>query len=268
MNKLLLISLWAPLIGFCGAGPSNAASETTASIGSQSRYLQVTVDNLVIDTKGLVASSKALAQSIDRLSRSIEKIAINSDTLDAEERATLMQAVTSVDKASVALAELAQQLPQTAQQLSAQLPQIVNDAREPIAELPTAQRAASDSLLAISESLPEATENAKALVDASLDSALIKFSTYTIILVIAVALALIGVVWFVYRQYLAPLTQKLDELTGAPQHLVEMSRYMKETSDNLLALQEIHELRKTDSETEDKIDADIDSLENDEIKPA
>lgn len=252
-SKLLLIALLVPLSGFC-------SMESTTSVGEakDTRYLQVTVDNLVIDTKGLVTASQSLAQSIDRLSVSIEKIAINNDTLDSKERAMLMQALTSVDKASTALSELAQQLPVSTQQLSTKLPQIVNDAKEPIAELSSGLRAASDSVLVITESLPKATENAKALVDASLDSALIKFSTYTILLIATLALALIGVIWFVYRQYLAPLTQKLDELTGAPQHLVDMSRYMKETSDNLVALQEIHEVQRINHEK----DAEIDKVEN------
>ena len=96
---------------------------------------------------------------------------------------------------------------------------------------------ARDGIYAITESLPQATENAKQLVDASLDAALIKISTYTVILIAVLALALIGVIWFVYRQYLDPLAKKIDALTGAPEHFASMALYMQQTSENLLALQ-------------------------------
>ena len=53
-------------------------------------------------------------------------------------------------------------------------------------------------------------------------------------LVAIIALALILVIWFIYQQYLKPLTQKLDELVGAPEHFDNMSRHMRDTSANLL----------------------------------
>jgi len=44
--------------------------------------------------------------------------------------------------------------------------------------------------------------------------------------------------WFIYRQYLQPLTRKLDELVGAPEHFENMARHMKETATSLQALQD------------------------------
>ena len=98
-------------------------------------------------------------------------------------------------------------------------------------------QSARDGIYAITESLPQATDNAKELVDASLDSALVKISTYSVILIAILALALVGVVWFIYRQYLAPIAARLEPLAMAPEHFAELARYMKETSDNLRGMQ-------------------------------
>ena len=43
--------------------------------------------------------------------------------------------------------------------------------------------------------------------------------------------------WFVYSQYIKPLVQKLDALSGAPENFENLSRHMQQTSANLLALQ-------------------------------
>lgn len=213
-----------------GADNADGTAETP-------QYLRVNIDRVVIDTEAVVIASGQLATSIDRLALAIQQLSANSEALSEEEKAVLLKAVSSVDQASLALAELARQLPQTAQNLGEQLPRVISDARQPIADLSRGLQSAREGVVAIAESLPQATENAKQLVDSTLDSALMRLSTYTIILIAVLALALIGVMWFVYRQYLHPLAQKLDALTGAPEHFAAMSRYMKETSDNLVALQ-------------------------------
>ncbi len=128
-------------------------------------------------------------------------------------------------------------MPQTADRLGARLPQLVQEARQPVAELSSGLASARDGIYAITESLPQATENAKQLVDAALDAALVKVSIYSVILIAVLALALIGVMWFVYRQYLDPLARKLDALTGAPEHFAAMALHMQKTSENLLALE-------------------------------
>ena len=224
------------LLIFHGA---TAVAETGAGVegNGSPQYMRVDIDRVVIDTEGLIVASANLAGSIEKLAQAIQQLSANSETLSAEQKEILLAAVESVDAASRALSSLANKLPQAAQDLTAQLPQMVRDARQPIADLSSGLESARGGIVAISESLPQATENAKQLVESTLDSALIRLSTYTVILIAVLALALIGVMWFVYRQYLDPLAQKLDALTGAPEHFADMSRYMKETSDNLLALQ-------------------------------
>lgn len=236
MKSKILISLIL-LMTHAFAAPVLADENAADESRQAARYMRVNIDRVVIDTEGLIIASGSLAKSIDRLALVVEQLSGNSEALSAEEREILLQAVSSLDEASLALAALAKQLPLTAQNLSEQLPQVVRDARQPIADLSSGLQSARDGVFAITESLPQATANAKDLVNSALDSALVRLSTYSIILISVLSLALIGVMWFVYRQYLDPLAQKLDALTGAPEHFAEMSRYMKETSDNLLALQ-------------------------------
>jgi Tfp pilus assembly protein PilO len=96
---------------------------------------------------------------------------------------------------------------------------------------------ASSALAGLARQLPQATENASQLVESALDAALQRLVIYTILLVAIVALALIGIMWFIYRQYLRPLTRKLDELVGAPEHFENMARHMKDTAASLQACQ-------------------------------
>lgn len=227
------------LMNFYSVFAIAAESVTTDEVSETPQYMRVNIDRVVIDTEGLAIASGKLANSIDQLALAIQQLSTNSAALSAEEKEILLNAVKSVDQASLALAQLANELPQAAQNLSDRLPQAIRDARQPIADLSSGLQSARDGIFAITESLPQATDDVKQLVNSTLDSALIRLSTYSIILIIALALALIGVMWFIYRQYLAPLAQKLDSLVGTPEHFAAMSRYMKETSENLIALQPV-----------------------------
>lgn len=235
MKSIIPLSLILLMVNVHAAPAADDAAADATNATQQ--YMRVNIDRVVIDTEGLVIASGSLAGSIDRLALAIQQLSSNSEALSAEDKEILLKAVASVDQASLALAQLAKQLPQTVQNLGDRLPQVVRDARQPIADLSSGLQSARDGVFAITESLPQATENAKDLVNSTLDSALIRFSTYTIILIAVLALALIGVMWFVYRQYLDPLAKKLDAVTGAPEHFAAMSLYMKQTSDNLIALQ-------------------------------
>jgi len=236
MKSIILSALFLALHFYSvfAVGAEVAASNESRET---QQYMRVDIDCVVIDTDGLTIASDKLAHSIDQLARSIRQLAAKSANLSAQEKETLLHAVASVDQTGVALAQLARQLPRTAQNLSTQLPQVVENARQPIAELSSGLASARDGIYAITESLPQATANAKQLVNSTLDAALIRLTTYSIILVALLALALVGVMWFVYRQYLDPLARKLDSLVGAPEHFAAMSLHMKETSENLLALQ-------------------------------
>ena len=222
------------LLTLPGAMPAIAADEP---VTQKRQFMSVNVDRVVIDTEGLTRASVRLAESIDELALALKKLSTDSEALSEEEKQVLLQAVASVERAGNALEKLAIELPQTGQQLSQQIPQVVENARQPIAELSSGLQSARDGIYAITESLPQATDNAKELINSALDSAMVKISTYTVILIVVLALALIGVVWFIYRQYLAPIAAKLEPLAVAPEHFAELSRHMKETSDNLLTLQ-------------------------------
>ena len=213
MNKIfalsaLLSSLLIGLMSNASWAASNADSSVDESAQS-AEYVSISVDRVVVDTAGLAAASVTLAGSVDRLALAIGQLSQDSSDLTEEQKQILLQAINSAHQASVALTSLA-----------------------------SSPQSARDSIAMITESLPLATANATQLVDSVLDSALQKLIVYTIALIAIIALALIGIMWFIYRQYLSPLTQKLDELVGAPEHFESMARHMKETSGNLLAMQD------------------------------
>lgn len=229
-------SLFTTLLLFAGLVAGDAAAAGADGAALENRFLSVGIDNVTIETEGLTRASLRLAESVDRLALALQQLSSGSEALSEADRRVLLKAVESVDRAGSALARLADELPQSARQLSEQLPLVVENARQPIADLSSGLQSARDGMYAITESLPQATENAKALVDSALDSALVKISTYSIILIATLALALIAVFWFIYRQYLAPIAAGLEPLAAAPGHFADLARYMKETSDNLLTL--------------------------------
>ena len=246
MNRIfdffILMILLAPTALSAASGENSAVDKTDESID----YVSVTVDRVMVDTDGLAIASQTLAKSIDGLALAIDQLSADSIALNDEQKQTLLRAVTSAHEASVALTELARQLPQSAKSFSERVPQIISDAGAPLAKISSSLESVSNSVILITESLPQATENATLLVDSALDSALQRFILYTIILIAIVALALIGIMWFIYRQYIGPLMRKLDEVVGAPEHFEQMALHMKDTSGNLLALQQLTRQRGAD----------------------
>ncbi len=236
MNRTLSIALIALLLNFCGA---SGAAEETAATGAGPQYLRVSIDRVVIDTQGLAQASTTLAASVDELALALGRLSQGSASLTDDDRAQLAGAVQSVDAAAVALRRLAEEIPRTAHELNERLPQMISDASQPIEKLSSGLQAASDSVLLITESLPQATANARSLVDAALDAALLRLSIYTFVLFAALALGVVAVVWFIYRQYLAPLARKLDEISGAPEQFAAIARHMQKTSENLLQLERL-----------------------------
>jgi preprotein translocase subunit SecG len=238
MNQKILQLLILLYLATCSSISSGATVPTTEMESPAAQYVEVSVDNLVINTVGLVSASNTLASSIDALAQALEKMASADATLTANEREALLSAVKSVDKASVAVSELAVRIPETAQRLTDQLPQVVKDAQAPIAELSSALEAASDGILAITQSLPQATENARELVNSTLNSVLLRVTIFAVILFVVFALVLILVVRYIYKSYIDPIARKLDALVGAPEHFANLAKHMKQTSDNLLLLQQ------------------------------
>ena len=238
MNKILVWSVLLMLFQPCTVLAAAAESPLVKDSARPPEYLSISVDRVVVDTAGLAAASASLAGSIDRLGLAIEQLSANSAALDDEQRKILLDAVVGTREASVALTELAQQLPQSAQDLSDRLPQMIDNARAPLADISSGLQAAQSSVAMITESLPLATRHATQLVDSALDAALQKLIFYSVALIAIIALALIGIMWFIYRQYISPLTQKLNELVGAPENFENMARHMEGTADSLLALQD------------------------------
>jgi hypothetical protein len=254
-KKFLQISALVLLSAQWSISSSSTNSNDEMEVASP-QYLEVTVDNVVINTNGLVAASKTLADSIDAMAQAMENLSSDDANLSAEEREALLSAVTSVDKASAALTELALKLPEATQKLTDQLPMMVENARVPIAELARSLEVASEGVLVIAESLPQATENAGVLVDSVLNSVLVKASIFAVILILVFVGALVLAVRYIYQSYIEPIMSRLDSLVGAPEHFANLSKHMKQTSDNLLVLQE-----SSNRQTETSIESPPPSVE-------
>lgn len=200
-------------------------------------YLDVRVENLEINTHGLVDASNNLSAAIDRLSQSFERLSANDQTFTAEEKQVLLNSAASVDRASRAIEDLALKLPQISDDLQAQLPGLIEQSRAPIAELSGGLHSASASVTNIVEHLPEATENAKQIVDAALSSAMTRMTIFAVIVLVVLALVLILVFRYLFKTYIEPVVDLLAPLKDSPEHLDNLSRHMKETSENLLSLE-------------------------------
>ena len=158
---LLFISLIA-LIPDPVSAAGNGAAVVDAN-GQAAQYLNFNVERVVVDISGLTSSATTLAGSVDRLAGAIGQLSAGDADLTDEDKQTLLAAVKSVDQAAAALSELARQLPGSADRLGERLPQILDAAQQPLAELGNGLEYARDSIYTITEALPQATDNAKRL---------------------------------------------------------------------------------------------------------
>ena len=229
MKRILLVcALMASLT-------SVQAQEAT----TDGRILDVTVDNLVINTHGLTAASENLSVAIDRLSQAFEKISQNDDSFTDEEKQALLNSAQAVGRASEAIEELTRQLPQMSEDFTSRLPQMIEKSQAPIGEISSSLYSASTSVTNIVDNLPEATENSKQLVNAALDSALVRLSIFVVIALVAFALVLVFVLRYVFKTYVEPLVNLMAPLKDAPQHFDNLSQQMEATSENMLQLEKM-----------------------------
>lgn len=205
-------------------------------VATDSAYLDVRVENLEINTHGLVDASNQLSAAIDQLSKSFELLATDNQAFTAEEKQALLDSVTSVNRASIAVEDLAKQLPQMTDNLASRLPGLIEQTRAPVAELSGGLHSASASVTNIVEHLPEATENVKQIIDAALNSAVTKMTVFVVFILVVFALVLILVFHFLYKTYIEPVVELLAPLKNSPEHLDNLSRHMKETSENLRSM--------------------------------
>ena len=171
----------------------------------------------------LLSPLGATVRPSEFLSVNVERVEVNTAGL-ANASATL---AASIDRLALSIGKLSE----GGADLSDDEKKVLLDAVKSVEQ-------ASTALTGLAQQLPQATENVAQLAQSTLDAALQRLLLYTILLVFVVALAIIGIMWFVYRQYLRPLTRKLDELVGAPEHFENAARHMKETAASLQALQD------------------------------
>ena len=218
---------------------SGLTSVEAQEAAADGRILEVTVDNLVINTHGLTDASENLSAAIERLSQAFEKISENDQTFTEEEKQALLNSAQAVERASMAIEELSRRLPEMSADLTSRLPEMIERSQAPIEEISGGLYSASASVTNIVENLPEATENTKQLVNAALDSALVRLSIFVVIALVAFALVLVFVLRYVFKTYVEPLVNLMAPLKDAPMHFDNLSQQMETTSDNMLRLEKM-----------------------------
>jgi hypothetical protein len=185
----------------------------------EAAWIDITVENIVVDSEGLVNASDNLTEAISGLSNSINQISSDNLDLSAEQKEQLVEAIASVTQAGNAVKRLAIEIPKSTQAINKGFPETLKTASQNIGDLANA--------------LPVATQNAKILANEVIDALLLKVSVYLILFVI-IFVGIVGLsIRFLYKRWLEPLTLNFESLAEAPRHLDNMARNMKETSQNL-----------------------------------
>jgi site-specific DNA-adenine methylase len=207
--------------------------------GARQEFFELRIDNLVVNAHGLTDASRNLSLAIERLSQAFEKISENDQSFTEEEKQALLSSARAVERASIAIENLSNEMPQLTEDLTTRLPQMIEQSRASIADISGGLHSASVSVTNIVEHLPQATENTKQLVEAALDSALVRLSIFVVIALLALALVLIVVLRYTFKTYVEPLVNLMAPLKDAPEHFDNLSRQMERTSDNMLRLEQM-----------------------------
>lgn len=223
------------ILAFSTASPANFDA-LTDKISPQG-YVDIKVENVVINTDRIAIAAETLSASIDQLSKSIEKLATEGTAFEPEDRAALLAATNSVNQASQSLTELARQIPVTAQQLSNSLPEALSNSQKSLSQISSSIGSANQALSQITDSFPETLEQGENLVNRLLDSALQKITIYAFIILFLLLLTFGALIYYSYRTVVQPLISLLQEFKAIPEQMSEMSKQMKQTSENLLSLQ-------------------------------
>ncbi len=240
MNNLILFFASFLYCSFCfgeiNDNTNAAIVEGKYKEPTTNSIIRIKVDKIAIDTDGLIKATEGLSLGIQNLSNSIENISKKGVTLTPKDRDTLILAAHSVKNASKAITKLAEQIPLTTKKITEELPKVIINSQQPIEKISESIQAASTGVLAITQSLPEFVSESKKLGEEFADAILIKVSIYTTVFFTLLLLIILAIVYFVYSKVLDPIITKLDEFIEVPAQLTEMTVYMKDTSENLLAL--------------------------------
>jgi len=245
--KLYVTFVFAALISMQILADSNPPASTE----SQQNYLDIKIDNIAIDSERLALVSEMLAKSISQLSIALEKLATQGAALKPEDRQSLINATNSVNEASRALTELAKQLPALAEQVSETLPESIKSSQQSIEQISQAIETANRTLTELTTAFPETVVQGENFIDRLLDSIFQKITFYSVIILLLFFLGLGGIVYYGYRKIFQPLLAVVDKFHALPGQMAELSLQNKQTSENLLNLQQ--SLNQTEIATESSL---------------
>ena len=108
------------------------------------------------------------------MSTAIKNIPDKNVSLSEKERQTLIEAAENISTASEAISKLADELPKTTEILSHELPNIIREAQEPIANISNSIQSLGGTVITIADALPDALKNSKEVVEQATNSLLTK----------------------------------------------------------------------------------------------
>lgn len=211
---------------------------------SSTDYVSISIDKVVVDTDGLTQVANQLSNSIESLSNSIKRLSSNKTSFDEQERQALIAATSSVNNASQAVSDLSRQLPLAIQGLTRELPEALKNTQPQIAAISKSIQSASKAAISISSSFPETLSNGKLAVSEITADFMQKVTLYVGLILLMFALVLAVIMYIVYKTSIQPIASGLTELRAVPGELSEMSAYMRDTSENLLKLEQRQNTRR------------------------
>ena len=235
--KRIILRIIISIIAVSSTTTSQATSSELKSKTKAPDLVQIKIDTIAIDTNNLVNESTHLTNAILDFSESIKHLASKNINLSSDEKKVLTSAADNISKASLALSKIAVDLPITTEKLSRELPNIIRETQQPIADISNSIQSLGGTVTTIADSLPTALAHTKILVDEASNLILTKMYIFIGFFFLLLVLTIGIVIYYMHRKLVSPLSSKLDNFSTLPKQLTEMTSYMKVTSENLLILQ-------------------------------
>jgi hypothetical protein len=212
--------------------------KTSNTILPLADYVSISIDEIVVDTRGLTEKTNQLLDGIERLSNSIEQLSTSNSSFDEQDRQALIAATTSINNTSQAISNLSQQLPLAIQGLTRELPDALKNTQPQIAAISKSIQSASKAAIHINDSFPDALSKGKLAVKEITVAIMQKITFYLSLILLMFALVVAAVMYIIYKASIQPIAVGLSELRAVPEQLSDMSAYMHDTSENLLNLEQ------------------------------
>jgi len=206
-------------------------------------YVSISIDEIVVDTRGLAQMTNQLSISIKSLSKSIAQLSTNDSSFDEQDREAILTAITSINNASQAISNLSRQLPLAIQDLTRELPSALKSTQTQVDAMSKSIQIASKAAIYINDSFPDTLSKGKVAMNQITVAIMQNITLYVGLILLIFAFILAVVMYIIYKASIQPIAIGLSELRAVPEQLSNMSAYMHDTSENLLNLEQQQKTR-------------------------